>query len=282
MEKNQSNFAPAFDLLPPDKARALNAVYTFSRIIDDCVDSNVSTEAKQNALDFWKTQLTKTARDEIPNPIMQELNDVMVRYNIPADLFLGLIKGCEMDIHTTRYETFEELSNYCYHVAGLVGLACMKIFGHESPTADQTAINLGIAFQLTNIIRDIKADLNLGRIYLAQEDLRHYGYSDDDFKNHVVNDSFFKLMHFYASRAESFYQVATQEFEKDKEGKLVAAKAMTQIYHALLKKIGRKNFPVFKRRVALNKMEKLWVTGPFLLKKKINGNQKLKALSSKP
>lgn len=265
-----SNFAFAFKLLPPEKAQALSAVYSFSRIVDDCVDCNISVEAKQQALSFWREQLTQPQNNETTHVIVRQLSDVMQRYQIPVETFLGLIAGCEMDIHNKTYETFADLERYCYHVAGLVGLACMKIFEYDSPTANDTAINLGLALQLTNMIRDVRADMTLGRIYLAQKDMQHYNYSAEDLKNHTHNDAFVRLMQYYAARAETSFQKAFEEFAVDKENKLLAAKAMASIYRALLKKIQRKNFPVFKKRVSLCVCEKALAVGPLFLKKTLH------------
>lgn len=258
-KSSKSNFLAAFRFLPKEKTQALIKVYAFFRIADDCVDELETADKKQRALNYWNEELKMTYRGESAHPVMKELKAVIDQYQIPQDYFTGLIKGCKMDITKFRYNTFDELYDYCYHVAGLVGLTCLKIFEYESPTANDMAINLGLAFQLTNIIRDIKSDLELGRIYLPQKDMQKFCYSENELVHKTENQAFFNLMTFYANKAEDYYQKACLEFKKDKDNKLAAVKVMAKIYRAILKKIQRNNYPVLRKRISLNPLEKFFL-----------------------
>lgn len=263
-----SNFAVAFGLLSKEKAKALSIVYAFFRIADDCVDSDQSSAQKKTALDYWKNQIELAYNNLPDHTVICELKTVIDRYQIPKEYFLGLIEGCAQDIEKTQFDTFDDLYKYCYRVAGLVGLTCLKIFEYESQNAEKMAVNLGIAFQLTNIMRDVKGDLQLGRIYLPIEDLKRYGYTLDDLKNLRETAAFFAYMRELAKKAELYYQVAFAEFRNDTEGKLIAAKAMARLYHKILEKIVRKKFPVLRKKIGLNVFQKIGLLLPFYFRKK--------------
>lgn len=253
-----SNFVMAFRFLPKENRKALSTFYAFSRIIDDCVDEPKTKPEKRASLDYWKTELSKMDGGSPDSPIMRELQAVVTRYKIPKEYLHGIIQGCEMDIEKNRYQTMEDLQDYCYHVAGLVGLTCLKIFEYESPTARDMAINLGLAFQLTNIIRDVQTDLAMDRIYFPLSEFKKFGYTEQDLIQGIENKNFFSLLEAMTQKAESHYQMASIEFAKDTEGKLKTARIMASVYHMLLRKIRRKNYPVFRERVSLNCFEKLF------------------------
>jgi 15-cis-phytoene synthase len=256
-QQSGSNFSIAFRFLP-NKINDLERIYAFSRIIDDCVDEPELKQDKINAIGFWKQELNYLYDGKPLHPIMQELNQTVKRYRIPKGYLFGLIKGCEMDIDKNRYETLEELYSYCYHVAGLVGLSCLKVFEYNSLTSENMAMELGYAFQLTNIIRDVSGDLDLNRIYIPQELLRQYKYSESDLLNKKETPAFKNLMYYLSTLALKHYENAEKEFEKDSQNKLRAARAMTLVYKRILMKMIKQGFPVLHKKVSLNRFEKLF------------------------
>lgn len=262
--QNRSSFFASFRFLTPERRQALSVVYAFFRIADDCVDELENPADKKRALDFWASELNAVYHGEPAQPVMRELQGVIRRYGIPENYFTGLIDGCRMDIVKTRYETMAELKEYCYRVASLVGLSCMKIFGYESSSSEKAAVDLGFAFQLTNILRDVGGDLKIGRIYLPQAEMRRFGYSEDDLVKGIENENFFALMNELARVAESHYEPAFAEFLQDEKGLLIATKAMAKVYFAILQKIRREHYPVLRRKVSLNWFEKLKLMAPLL------------------
>ena len=261
---SKSNFIASFRFLPRYRTDALIKVYAFFRIADDCVDELDEPQDKLAALNFWRGHLELMYQGRPNHPVMAELYTIITRFNIPQEYFFGLLDGCEMDVNKTRYQNFAELYQYCYRVAGLVGLTCMKIFEYESDSAKRMAVDLGMAFQLTNIIRDIRDDLKLNRIYLPVQDIQQFGYSEQELRAGVENAAFINLMDFYYHKASGYYDLALSEFEFDPEDKLVAAKVMTTFYHAILKKIRAKRFPVLRKKVSLNVFEKTYLLLPYL------------------
>lgn len=237
----------------------MRRVYAFFRVIDDIVDEETDPKVKKDLIDSWKRELEKTYRGLTIVPLLAELKETIERFAIPHDYFLKLIEGCEMDMTKTRYQTFEELYEYCYRVASMVGLVCMKIFEYRSDTSDQMAIDLGLALQLTNIIRDVGVDFQKGRIYLPQEDLDRFHVSYQDLQDNKPNPAFLELMEFEYQRALTYYQKASPEFGKDKEGKLLAAKIMATVYGKILHKIKKKKYPVKTKRVRLGFGEKMFI-----------------------
>lgn len=262
--KSRSNFSSSFFFLSTEKRLAIKRVYAFFRIIDDIVDEETDPQKQINLLNYWKAELQKTYADSPSTPITQELHETILRFKIPQKYFSDLIRGCEMDMTKKKYITFDELQIYCYLVASVVGLVCMKIFEYESPTSEQTAIDLGMALQLTNIIRDVGVDFEKGRIYLPQEDLLKFGVSETNLKNKEKTEGFLHLMDFEYKRNLEFYKNGFSEFKKDKEKKLLAARIMGEVYLKILKKIRGQNYPVLERKVKLNFSEKLFLLSRIL------------------
>lgn len=265
--KNKSSFFIAFKFLPKKNQQALIKIYTFFRIADDCVDNLSEPTQQEAALSFWENELNKIYTHQPQHPVMKELAVVISEYNIPQHYLTGLIKGCRMDIVKNRYKNFAELEDYCYHVAGLVGLTCMKIFNYESPTANQTALHLGLAFQLTNIMRDVGADLELGRIYLPQDLLHKHNYSESDLLNKKMNANFVALMTEMAERAQQSFKKGKAEFIHDTKNKLIATQIMTAVYQRVLEKICARRFDVLNHKISLHIFEKLCLIFPFIFKK---------------
>lgn len=270
LKTSHSNFFLAFRFLNREKREALNRIYSFARVADDCVDELRDPHSQQAALDFWCGEIRKMYRSgQGLHPLVADLVVAVRRFAIPEDLFLGLLEGCAMDVTKHRYANFEELYEYCYHVAGLVGMMCLKIFEYDSPTAKDFAVNLGLAFQLSNILRDVKDDLKLGRIYFPRDEMSQFGVSEELLMAGRADENVLNYFKFFADRAESYYRKAAEEFSRDKNRKLIAARVMMLSYHAILKKIRAKNFPVLEYRVSLNAFEKLGLMAKIFLYKTI-------------
>ncbi|MGH9836680.1 MAG: phytoene/squalene synthase family protein, partial [Blastocatellia bacterium] len=192
-------------------------------------------------------------------PIGGKLQRVLLRFPMPKEYFEEMINGCEMDLHWNHYETFEELYQYCFRVASITGLMCIEIFGYRSPAARDYAVNLGVALQLTNILRDLKEDAARGRVYLPQEDMRRFGYSVADLRGGVVNDHFRDLMKFECDRAHSYYRRAAECLPEEDLPTMTAAVTMSRIYYGLLKRIEQVNYDVFNHRIRLHRPERFLI-----------------------
>ena len=259
----QSNFFYSFLFLPKAKRDAIIDVYRFCREIDDIVDDIVEQQGTlaqaQAALNEWRADLDALYAGQPRLPIAHRLQRVLEQFPMPKEYFEEMINGCEMDLQHHRYETFDELYQYCYRVASITGLMCIEIFTYRSPQTREYAINLGLALQLTNILRDLKEDAARGRIYLPLEDLRRFGYSEEDLMNDVINDSFLALMRFECDRARSFYHRAEALLPAEDRSTLVAARTMGKIYFRLLQQIERFNYDVFNHQVRLHRPERFLI-----------------------
>jgi 15-cis-phytoene synthase len=259
--KSSSNFYHAFRLLPAERHDALCALYAFCRFLDDIADqpemaarhkqANNQKEKLATLLQTWREELRNCYEGSPCHPISQALADVVRRFSIRQEHLAGIIDGVEMDLCRTRYHTFAELYDYCYHVASLVGLVCIEIFGYRNPGARDYAVNLGVAFQLTNILRDVREDARRGRIYLPAEDLERFGYTEQELCAGVYNEGFVRLMTFEAERAREYYNRAVSHLAAEDRRPLAAAEAMRLIYHRLLDKLAARHFNVFDTRVTL-------------------------------
>lgn len=264
-KQNRSNFFTAFKFLSKEKAEALVRVYAYFRIADDCVDELQLANEQNAALNFWEDEIRKVYRHENAHPVVTDLNRALTRFQIPESYFTGLIEGCRMDVTHKQYESFDELYEYCYRVAGLVGLTCIKVFEYESDTSEKFAVDLGLAFQLTNILRDIRGDLALGRVYLPTEDMTRFGYSAAELKANIHNPQLVKLLQFYADKAYHYYELAEQEFTKDHGNKLVAARMMSKVYKSILNKLVKQNFPIFEEKISIPRWQKALMMIPIML-----------------
>ena len=278
--QSSSNFYYAFRLLSKPQHNALCAVYAFCRFIDDITDQaedahsvhvqkqvqngnlrlDASGKSRQeilaDMLNLWREELDYCYRQQPRHPISQALADTVQHFPIKREHLAGIIDGVEMDLHRSRYQTFSELYDYCYHVACLVGLVCIEIFGYQNAKAHEYAVNLGLAFQLTNILRDVAEDAGRDRIYLPVEDLRVHGYSEQELCAGVYNDAFVCLMRFEEERARKYYQRATESLPQEDRQRLAASEAMHLIYRQLLDEIAARKFQVFETRVRLSTWRK--------------------------
>ncbi len=258
---SNSSFYYAFNLLSAEKRNAMNTVYAFCRRTDDIVDeSNDSHEIKYEKLRKWRIELEKALYGNSEYPLLNKLSATINNFNIPIQPFYELLKGMEMDLQRNRYLTFDDLQLYCYRVASTVGLMCIEIFGYKHKSTRDFAINLGIALQLTNILRDIKKDVEDGRIYLPNEDLKRFNYTEEDLMNLTYNENFTQMMQYEVNRAKSYFNKATESLNLDDKGKMYAARAMQHIYFRILEKIIDADYDVYNNEVRASKLEKIWIS----------------------
>jgi len=258
--RSSSNFYYAFMLLPAVRRRALHAVYAFCRFIDNIADDEMIPEPAA-MLARWRCELDKVYGGAPSHPISTALADSVARFHIPRRYFDEVIAGVEMDLTHRRYQSFDELRLYCYRVASAVGLICIDIFGYRNPRTEIYAENLGIAFQLTNILRDVREDAARDRIYLPLEDLARFGVDEAHILNGVYTPQFRTLMEFEAMRAQNFYSAAEQSLPAEDRDALLTAEAMRLIYGDLLQRIVRDDYRVFDHRCRLSAPRKLFLVG---------------------
>ena len=257
-KKSKSSFYYAFNLLPASQRYAMNTLYAFCRKTDDIVDENDFPDSvKYENLRKWRLELEKGLNGNSSFQLLNSLSKIITQFNIPSEPFFELIKGMEMDIQQSRYPTIDDLLEYCYRVAATVGLMSIEIFGYKNISTKKFAINLGYALQLTNILRDVKKDAQIGRIYLPQEDLKRFNYSEEELFRNVYNQNFVNLMNFEAERAKGYFEKANKYLDINDKPSLFAARAMQHIYFNLLRKMEAKNFNVFSDEIKIAKSEKV-------------------------
>jgi phytoene synthase len=246
-QKSASNLALAFVLLPRAKRDAMSALYAFCREVDDVADEDsVPAEKRRSQLAEWRDDVKRACENQSPQfPVNRELQPVIRQFNLRFELFDELIKGCEMDLDIKRYEDFEALEQYCYHVASVVGLLSIGIFGYKNPACRDYAVYLGKALQLTNILRDVKTDSARGRIYLPLAELKKFGVSEAEILDSKYSDRYFTLAASIAGRAKRFYQLAQKTLPSEDRQAMIAAELMGSVYWQLLQKLERGNFDVF-------------------------------------
>ena len=252
-----SSFYYTFLFLPRPKREAIEAVYAFCRVVDDVVDQPKPEGQALEQLSRWRDELDRCFAGRPAHPILQSLAEAIERYRLPRAHFDDLIDGVEMDLVCRRYPTFEALTDYCYRVAGVVGLLCIEIFGYRNPAAREYAVRQGLAVQLTNILRDLKADARRNRIYLPLEDLQRFGYTEDELLRGVYSPSFVALMQFQAARARQVFQDAATACPPEDRSTLLVSEMMGRIYAALLTRMERDRFTVFTSPPALSTPRKL-------------------------
>jgi phytoene synthase len=254
----QTSFYYAFLVLPADQRRAIIAVWDFCRALDDDVDEpetpHPGRPSGREAVEFWRCELARCYSGVVPQtPEGRRLQPFIPVFDLPREAFADVIDGVAMDLDTTRYRTFDELLVYCRRVASAVGMICIRIFRCQTEQAREYALNLGIALQLTNIIRDVKGDLDRGRVYLPLEDLDAAGCTVDDLAAGQVSDPVRRLLAFECDRARSFYRRAVAARPKEDRRRLVAAEIMRAVYYETLKQIERRDYDVFSSRARVPK-----------------------------
>lgn len=253
-----TNFYYSFLVLPPEKRRAIVAVWDFCRAVDDAVDE-VSADRAPAEIARWRNELAACFGSTSPStPQGAALLPCIRKFSLPRESFEALIEGVEMDIGDRRYDTFDDLREYCVRVASAVGIICLSIFGCRDPRARQYAIDLGIALQLTNILRDVPGDLARGRVYLPQSELRRFGVAEPDLRResegapHGVRSPAVKaLLAHQAVRARDYYRRAAEALPRADARRLTAAEIMGAIYRAILDEIERADYDIFSRVVRI-------------------------------
>lgn len=285
LQQSKTSFYYSFSLLPRDEREAMHSVYAFCRYADDIIDEDeVEAEPvepsmralrKRERLNRLRAEVERCYRGESRHPILLPLSKVVRRFNIKKQYFLTLLDGMEMDLVKNRYNSFEDLREYCYCVASVVGLICIEIFGYQYEETKEYAVNLGIALQLTNILRDIKADAARGRIYLPLEDLRAFGYTEEDLMANRYNLPFIELMRFETRRAREYYGKARAALRSDERKTMFAAEIMDAIYYRMLEKIELNEFNVFaKKKISVSTPHKLWIAIKLWLVTRVLTNRK--------
>jgi phytoene synthase len=255
-----SNFYYAFMLLPRERRRALYSVYAFCRFVDDIADGDgINNPAAMLAR--WREELNKVFVGTPSRAISRALSDNVRRFNIPRRYFEEVIDGVEMDLTQRRYDRFADLCLYCRRVASAVGLICVEIFSCSNQATRLYADRLGIAFQLTNIIRDVGEDAARARIYLPLEDLERFDVSEAEILHRVYSSRFRSLIEFEAQRARQYYREAEQTLADNDRGSMLAAEGMRLIYASLLDRIAHAGYRVFDRRISLSAPRKLYLVG---------------------
>jgi len=251
-----SNFYYAFRLLPPERREALFALYAFCRFVDDIADDEDTTKPA-DLLARWREELDRAYTGSASHPIGIALAHTVARFPLDKQHFLHLIEGVQSDLVRRRYDAFDDLHLYCYRVASTVGLLCIEIFGYQNPSARQYAVDLGVAFQLTNILRDVMEDAGRARIYLPLEDLRRFDCEESDVLGGHYSPRLGALMAFECGRARAYYLRASGALAAEDRASLAAAEAMRLIYMRLLNRIEARHFDVFGAKVTVPRYEKV-------------------------
>ncbi|MEM2963076.1 MAG: phytoene/squalene synthase family protein [Candidatus Anstonellales archaeon] len=250
-----SNFYLGFSFLPKEKRNAIFASYAFCRYADDIVDESRSVDQKSLLLK-WKRALELCYRGKANHPITIALQDAVKKYGIPKQAFLGLIEGCEMDLAIKRYNSFEDLLKYCERVAVTMSTISLHIFGIKDKKAEKYGKYLSLALQLTNILRDVGEDAKRGRIYIPIEDLRKYGYSEEELFSEVLNPQFRRLMEFQVRRVKEYFEKAEKVLCCIEEDSRFAALLMGAVYAKILDSIEKSGYDVFSKTYGLSLMDK--------------------------
>ena len=267
---SKSNLALAFIALPRERRADISVFYAFCRVVDDIADEPGDPLEKQAALDAWRRAITQTFHGE-PS-LAPAVRALIAKYSLPVSHFHEIIAGMEMDLHRTTYATWEELRVYCHRVASVVGLVSIEIFGCRDPRSREYAEQLGLALQLTNILRDVGQDFaNEGRIYLPSEDLARFGVTVEDLNSHRHDERFLALMDFEAARARDFFAKARLSLPPADRRAMVAGEIMAAIYSRLLDKMRRDRFRVFDRRYSLSKWKKITLIFRTILSTRLKG-----------
>jgi phytoene synthase len=263
--QSKSNLALGFVVLGRERRRDITIFYAFCRVIDDIADSpGFTVEEKARLLTEWRSFLRVTAESE--PPIAADLRAVMKKYSLNPEMLDEIIAGVEMDLTKSEYATFEDLRVYCHRVASAVGLVSIEIFGYQNPACREYAIELGLALQMTNILRDVGKDLDNGRIYLPVADLARFGYSAEALRSKVYDERFVALMQFEAGRACEFFAHAAASLPPEDRRSMVAAEIMGSVYRTLLRRMESDKFRVFDKEYRLNKLERIGRVASTLLK----------------
>ena len=258
--REAKNFYYAVVTLPQEKRKAIYAAYSFCRQCDDSVDEAASPEAKLSALSDLQVNLTLAYEGRPATPVFLALADTADRYDIPQEYFSEIIRGVESDLVKTRYQDFDELREYCYRVASVVGLVCLQIFQYppqDGAAAREYAVDLGLAMQLTNIVRDVREDWSMGRVYLPQDEMARFGYTEEQLAAGIRNDAFVELLRFQGQRARAYFRSGFRLLPYLSRRSRACPAALGAIYSRVLDRIEASGYDVLgERRIALSGSEK--------------------------
>ncbi len=251
------NFYYAFRTLPAAKRRAIYAAYAFCRLCDDIADDDHTLDEKHRLLGETRQMLEVGQNGGGGGPVFTALKDATSSFDIPVRYLEEVVEGVEMDLTKAQYDDFDELRTYCYKVASAVGLICVEVFGYEDPKAREYAVDLGIAMQLTNIVRDVKEDATRGRIYIPLDEMKSFGYSPDELNAETVNGAFTDLMAFQVDRARRYFERGRRLIPLLSPRSRACPTVLIAFYSAILDRIEASGYDVFQKRVGLRRGEKL-------------------------
>ncbi|MEW5756706.1 MAG: presqualene diphosphate synthase HpnD [Pseudomonadota bacterium] len=257
--KSGSSFYYSFLFLPARQRQAIMALYAFCREVDDVVDEAHDAALARIKLQWWRDEIKKTFEGQAQHPVAIALQETLQHYDLPQEHFREIIDGMEMDLEQNRYANFSALSLYCYRVASVVGLMAAEIFGYEDRSTLKYAHNLGIAFQLTNILRDVREDAQRNRIYIPQDELARFNVSDDDILYGRQTEQATELMKFQAERAREYYRKAFELLPEQDRYAQRSGLIMAEIYLTVLAEIEADGYRVLERRISLTPLRKLWL-----------------------
>ena len=259
-KENAKNFYYAFKTLPYNKRRAIYATYAFCRLCDDIADEEMPLEEKDRQFMATRRLLDESMRGNNEGPVFTALEDAANAFGINKEYFEEVIEGVEMDLTKTRFANFEELREYCYKVASVVGLICIDVFGYEDPRAKEYAIDLGLAMQITNILRDVKEDAERDRVYLPLDEIERFGYSVEELMAGVVNEPFRRLMAHQVQRAREYFNSGRRLLPLIDHDSRACPAVLHGVYSALLDRIEASGFEVFESRIRVSTPKKLMIT----------------------
>ena len=253
---NARNFYYAFRTLPAAKRNAIYAVYAYCRICDDIADGDLSADGKLREFAQVRRSLLALHPSSYGAPIFDALHHAADAYQIPYAYFEQILQGVEIDITKSRFASFDDLREYCYKVASVVGLVCIKIFGYTDASAEKYAIDMGIAMQLTNILRDVKEDAERDRIYIPQDEMVCFGCTEAELMSGALTDSFRTLMAYQTARAQTYFKSSEPLFSLIDSDADACPRLMHTTYRRILNRIEQSGFNVFERRIGLSASEK--------------------------
>jgi len=257
--KSGSSFYYSFLFLPELKRRAITALYAFCREVDDVVDECQDENIAQTKLNWWREEITRLYAGQPQHPVTQALLPLLEDFNLAEEYFFEIIDGMEMDLNISRYESFTDLSLYCYRAASVVGLLSAEIFGFKNRQTLRYAHDLGMAFQLTNILRDVREDAERGRVYIPLDELKKFNVSVNDLTHPVTSDSVKALFKHQADRAREYYTKAFNLLPEEDRFNQRTGLIMAEIYQSILDEIKDDDFRVLEHKIKLTALRKLWL-----------------------
>lgn len=257
--KSGSSFYYSFLFLPEGQRQAIMAVYAFCREVDDIVDECTDEPVARTKLQWWREEIQRTFEGVPTHPVGQALRPALAQFNLAQEYFQEIIDGMQMDLDYDAYPSFTELSLYCYRVAGVVGLLAAEIFGYSDRRTNDYATDLGLALQLTNILRDVREDAERGRIYIPQDELRRFKVQANELQQPITSERVHALFEFQAQRAQSYYDRAFSKLPDSDRHSQRSGIIMAAIYRRLLDEIQADGFRVLEQRIKLTPLRKLWI-----------------------